>query len=130
RSGTIRGASTTDLSVNTGHPYLLVPQNNYLDQSVFEPIVQYVDSLEPRLILVDRYEYNDDLTGLVMSLKPGLEFHNGAPVTVEDVLFGLDVMRDPSAHGVNGSIQIATFARYITEAKKVDDRTIEFTFDQ
>ncbi len=130
RSGTIRGASTTDLSVNTGHPYLLVPQNNYLDQSVFEPIVQYVDSLEPRLVLVDRYEYNDDLTGLVMSLKPGLEFHNGAPVTVEDVLFGLDVMRDPSAHGVNGSIQIATFARYITEAKKVDDRTIEFTFDQ
>lgn len=130
RSGTVRGASTTDISVNTGHPYLLVPQNNYLDQSVFEPIVQYVDSLEPRLILVDRFEYNDDLTGLVMSLKPGLEFHNGAPVTVEDVLFGLDVMRDPSAHGVNGAIQIATFARYITEAKKVDDRTIEFTFDQ
>ena len=66
---------------------------------------------------------------LTVTLKQGAAFHNGAKVTPDDVFFGIDLMLDPGKFGVTGAFQLAPFAKFITEKKKVDERTMEFRFD-
>jgi peptide/nickel transport system substrate-binding protein len=82
------------------------------------------------MILAERYEFNSDLTGATIQLKPGLEFHNGAPVTASDYVFGLELLNDPESFGVTGSFQLKKFSDSITDFKIVDDLTIDFTFDK
>lgn len=52
-------------------------------------------------MLAERFEYNADRSKLTVVLKPGLAFHNGAPVTADDVLFGINLMLD-GVHGPEG----------------------------
>lgn len=119
-----------DVAFNIGFPFVSYPQNRYLQESVTESLVRYRDSLEPELLLVDRYEYNEDRTKLTASLKPDLKFHNGDPVTPEDVFFGIDLIVDPASKGVTGNFQLVNFAKMIVEKKALDERTMEFTFDK
>lgn len=128
--GVLRGAQTADLNMSTGYPFVALAENPFINYLPIEPVVRYTDSLEPELNLAERFEFNDDRSGLVVTLKPGLEFHNGAPVTAEDLVFGIDLIKDPAAFGITGSFQLAAFARAVTEANIVSDREVEFTFDK
>jgi peptide/nickel transport system substrate-binding protein len=95
-----------------------------------ESLIRYRHSLEPENVLAESYEYNADKTKLKVALKPDLVFHNGAPVTPEDVFFGLDLIMKPADFGVTGSFQLATLAKTVIDKKKIDARTMEFTFDK
>lgn len=128
--GTLSAGQVTDIALNTGYPYVLLPQNRFLMFGVSEPLVRYADSLKPTPVMVDRYELSDDNTQVTVSLKPGLRFHNGDAVTPEDVFFGIDLMVAPQDYNVTGGIQLATFAKVITSKTKVDDRTMIFKFDK
>ncbi|HQW51092.1 MAG TPA: ABC transporter substrate-binding protein [Tepidiformaceae bacterium] len=130
RGGVLRGAQTADLNMSTGYPFVFLAENPFLNYLPVEPIVRYVDSLEPELHLAERFEFNADRSGLVVTLKPGLTFHNGAPVTVDDLKFGIDLIKDPAAFGIKGAFQLAAFAKAVTESKIVSDREIEFKFDK
>ncbi|MCZ2108568.1 MAG: ABC transporter substrate-binding protein [Dehalococcoidia bacterium] len=131
KGGTLTAAQIGgDILLNTGLPFVSLPQNRYLGMLTMEPLMRYNDSLKPELVLVDRYELAPDFTKATVSLKQGLTFHNGAPVTPEDVFFGIDVIINPKNFGVTGNFQLVNFAKMITEKKKVDDRTMEFTFDK
>jgi peptide/nickel transport system substrate-binding protein len=128
KGGVLRGALSRDLSLATGFPFNL-GSNRFLEYGMVEPLVIYRDTIEPQLVLAERYEFSSDRTKLTVTLKPGLTFHNGAPVTVEDVFFGIDFLVDPQKYGVTSAFQLTTFAKTIKEKKKVDQRTMEFTFD-
>lgn len=130
KGGVLRMGQTADVLLNTGYPYVLLPQNILHGYAGMEPLVRYRNGIEPEKVLVERFEYNTDRTRLTMTLKAGLTFHNGAPVTVDDVFHGIDVILDPKKFGVTATFQLATFAKFITERKKVDQRTVEFTFDK
>lgn len=130
KGGTLKAGQVTDLDFNSGHPLVVLPQNYWSLHATFEPLVRYRNSLSPELVLADRYELNADRTKLVISLKPGANFHDGSPVTPEDVFFGIDLMLEPQKFGVTGAFQLAAFAKMIAEKKKVDARTMEFTFDK
>lgn len=124
------GGVDGDMVFNSGFPYVYYPQNRYIQELVIETLIRYNDSLKPELLLADRYELSPDFTKVTVSLKPGVTFHNGAVVTPEDVFFGIDVMLDPKKYGVTGNFQLVNFAKMIIEKKKVDARTMEFTFDK
>ena len=130
KGGTLVGAQVSDINLGTGYPYVILAENPFLNYLPVEPLVRYRDSLEPEMVLAERLEYNGDRTKAVITLKPDLTFHNGAPVTPEDYFFGIDVILHPQQHGITGSFQLASFAKFITEMKKVDARTMEFTFDR
>jgi peptide/nickel transport system substrate-binding protein len=119
-----------DLVFNTGAPFVSYPQNRYFQESVTESLVRYADSLEPELLMADKYEYNADRSKLTIAIKPDLTFHNGAPVTPEDVFFGIDLIVNPKKYNVTGNFQLVNFAKFVTDMKKVDARTMEFTFDK
>lgn len=130
RGGVLNVGATADYNMSTGFPFVFLAENPHLNYLPVEAMVRYRDSLEPELVLAERYEFNDDQSGLVVTLKPDLEFHNGAPVTAEDVVFGINLIQDPASFGVTGAFQLATFARRVTEANILSEREVEFTFDQ
>ncbi|MGE0598024.1 MAG: ABC transporter substrate-binding protein [Dehalococcoidia bacterium] len=128
--GTLKGAQTADLNMSTGYPFVGLAENPYINMIPVESVIQYRDTLEPELLLAERFEFNNDRSGVVVTLKPGLEFHNGAPVTADDFVFGIKLIQDPKSFGITGSFQTAAFAKAITKINVVSKTEVEMTFDQ
>jgi len=128
--GILRGAQTADLNMSTGYPFVSLAENPYINALPVETVVRYTDSLEPELVLAERFEFNADRSGVVITLKPGLTFHNGAPVTAADVAFGIELIKSPKTYDITGSFQLAAFANAVKEIKIVSDREVQFTFDK
>lgn len=129
--GSLRINQTADIVLNAGYPFVVAPQNRLLPWLVSEGLVRYrSDVSKPELVLADRFEYNADRTKLVVSIKPGATFHNGAPVTPEDVFFGIDFHLDPKKFGVTTAGVTSGLAKAIVDRKKLDGRTMEFSFDR
>ncbi len=131
RGGSLRTNQTGDIVLNSGYPFVVAPQNRMLPWMLSEALVRYrSDIAKPELVLADRFEYNADRTGLTIAIKPGVTFHNGAPVTPEDVFFGIDFNLDPKQFGVTTAGTMSALAKAIVDRKKLDDRTMQFTFDR
>jgi len=131
KGGVLRINQTGDPVFNSGYPFIPNPTSRRLEGLVHEALIRYRNDVsKPELVLADRFEYSDDRTRLVVSIKPGATFHNGAPVTPEDVFFGIDFHLDPKQFGVTSAGSTNALARAIVSRKKVDERTMEFTFDR
>ena len=70
--------------------------NQELGALLFDPLVELDDSLEPSLVLAESIDV-DGLT-VTVRLKPGLTFHDGSPLTSQDVL---DTLSRIQAGGTN-----------------------------
>jgi len=130
KGGTMVLGKISDINLKSGYPYVGLAENGYLQDLPVESLVRYRATLEPEPVLVERYEYNADRSKLTMTIKNGVTFHNGAPLTPEDVFFGVQLMQNPAKYNVTGTIQLAPFSKFITDMKKVDARVMEFTFDK
>lgn len=131
KGGTLRvGHIGTDALFNTGFPFAGFPQDRYFHDAIIETLARYRDSLNLEMVLADKIEPNADRSKWTVTLKQGATFHNGAPVTLDDFLFGVDVILDPKKFGVTGNFQLVNFAQMIKDRKKVDDRTLELTLDK
>ncbi|MBK6317906.1 MAG: twin-arginine translocation signal domain-containing protein [Dehalococcoidia bacterium] len=100
QGGVLRGAQTADLNMSTGYPFVALAENPFINALPIEPVIQYTDSLTPTLNLAERFEFNADRSSLVVKLKPGLTFHNGAPVTADDFVFGINLIQKPADFGI------------------------------
>lgn len=78
--------------------------------------------LEP-LLAAEMPEQVDDTTWEV-TLREGIEFHNGEPLTAEGVAASFNRIIDPELNSEQSS-----FVGGITEAEAVDDLTVRFTTD-
>jgi peptide/nickel transport system substrate-binding protein len=61
-------------------------------------------------------------TSWKFQLRQGATWHDGKPVTVEDVLFSFDRVMDPS------TLASSFFTSWLKEVRKVDDTTVELVF--
>jgi peptide/nickel transport system substrate-binding protein len=59
--------------------------DNFLNVLHDALIKNFRDELYDHLALAERYEFGEDAKSATFRLRPGLKFHNGAPVTPEDV---------------------------------------------
>jgi peptide/nickel transport system substrate-binding protein len=101
----------------------------FLVYTTTEPLVRYRGSIEPELVLVDEFTLNSEYTSLVARLKPGLTFHNGAPVTPQDVMFCVEMLANSAKYGVIPS-PFSGIAKQIVDMTPLDSRTVEFHFDK
>ena len=90
--------------------------------ALFTPLIQYDENLEvtavPRRVLGAARRH-----GVVFQLRRDVHWHDGQPVTAEDVKFTFDLAKDPATASLIGSA-------YLTEvesAEVVDSYTIRFT---
>src|ERR1700741_1997487 len=93
--------------------------DNFLNVVQDALIKNFRDELYDHLALSERYEFAEDAKSATFRLRPGLKFHNGAPVTPEDVKWSYDNSRGAWAavlHDKTDSIAI------------LDDHTARFDF--
>jgi peptide/nickel transport system substrate-binding protein len=78
-------------------------------------------SMEPMLVLAEAVEPVDERTWDV-TLRPGLHFADGAPVTARDVAYTFQSTLDPARHAVNQR----AFGERLISVEALDDRRARF----
>jgi peptide/nickel transport system substrate-binding protein len=94
-----------------------------INYALFTPLVQYDEHLKVKPHLAESWELTGD-TGVVFKIRQGVTWHDGQPVTAEDVKFTYDLAKDPSSASGIGSV----FLPEVDRAEVVDASTIRFHF--
>lgn len=74
-------------------------------------------------LLAEAYKYPDDYSSATYRLNPNAKWHDGKPITVDDVIWSFNVLKANSP----------MYTRYyenVKEAVALNDREVEFRFDQ
>ena len=64
----------------------------------------------------------DDFSSATFQLRQGARFHDGKPITPEDVVFSLEAIKKASP-------RYAFYYKNVVKAEKVGDRQVKFEFD-
>lgn len=88
--------------------------------AVYETLVVFDEDGQPQPWLAESWETPDDLT-YVFTLLEGVTFHNGQPLTADDVVFTFERMMDPEG----GSPWTSQFAP-VESVEATDERTVTF----
>jgi peptide/nickel transport system substrate-binding protein len=89
---------------------------------LFTPLIQYDEDLNPRPYLAESWELTD--SAVTFRLRDDVAWHDGQPVTAEDVKFTFDLAKDPATASLLGSAYLAM----VRSATVLDPRTIRFDF--
>ena len=87
-----------------------------MEQSVDEPSVSHA-------LVAEAFKFPDDFSSATYRLNPKAKWHDGKPITVEDVIWSFNVLKEHSP-------QYSHYYANVTEAVAISDREVEFRFDQ
>ena len=72
--------------------------------------------------LAEAAAFPDDFSYVIYRLRAGARWHDGKPVTQDDVIFSLAAFKENSP-------MFSSYYRHIVKAEKLGERDIKFTFD-
>jgi microcin C transport system substrate-binding protein len=87
-----------------------------MEQSVDEPSASHA-------LVAEAFKFPDDFSSATYRLNPKAKWHDGKPITVEDVIWSFNVLKEHSP-------QYSHYYANVTEAVAISDREVEFRFDQ
>jgi microcin C transport system substrate-binding protein len=73
-------------------------------------------------LLAESAQHPDDFAWVVYRLRKEAKWHDGKPVTPEDVIFSLETLKQYSP-------MYASYYRHVVKTEKIGDRDVKFTFD-
>jgi microcin C transport system substrate-binding protein len=73
-------------------------------------------------LLAEAVSHPPDHSAVTYRLRANAKWHDGAPVTVEDVIFSLEVFK-------KNHPQLSAYYRHVVKAEKTGERDVTFTFD-
>lgn len=82
-----------------------------------------LDTNEWKPGLAESWEISKDHRSFTFKLRDGLKFHDGKPVTVEDIKFSFDMIFDPALN----TAHLRPYFENINSPEILDSRTIRFT---
>ncbi len=88
---------------------------NLFEQSLDEPGTAYA-------LLAESISYPDDYSSATFKLREGARWHDGKPVTPEDVIFSMDALK-------KGHPFYAQYYKNVAKVEKTGDREVTFRFD-
>ena len=91
-----------------------------VDETLFMPALDEVSSEYG--LLAEAMSYPDDFSSVSFRLRAEAKWHDGKPVTPEDVIFSFNAFNKFSP-------QVAASYRHVVKVEKTGDREITFTFD-
>jgi microcin C transport system substrate-binding protein len=74
-------------------------------------------------LIAESVEVPDDLSYVIYNLRPEARFSDGTPVTAEDVIFSLDVLRE------KGAPMYRLYYKNIAKAEALSPHRVKFTFE-
>jgi peptide/nickel transport system substrate-binding protein len=94
------------------------------NHALFTPLVQYDENLQPVPWLAESWQLEGD-SAVVFTLRQDVRWHDGQPVTAEDVKFTFDRAKDPDvASPLLGSV----FLKDVASAEVTGPNSIRFAF--
>ncbi len=106
----------------TASPAAAIPQ--VLLYNVYETLVRLEEDGSISPLLAESYEISDDGLTYTFTLRRGVTFHNGDPLTADDVVFSIDNVRNNETHPFT-----STFAP-IESVEAIDERTVQVNLSQ
>ena len=91
---------------------------------LFAGLFRISDSFEAVPDLVERYRWTDDGLTLEVVLREGLRFHDGEPLTANDVVFTYQSLKDPAWRS-----PLQRFFVGLKQTILVDELTVQFQLD-
>jgi microcin C transport system substrate-binding protein len=73
-------------------------------------------------LLAEAVSHPQDFSSVTYRLRPEAKWHDGKPVTVEDVIFSFDAFK-------KNHPQFSAYYSHVTKAEKTGEREVTFTFD-
>ncbi len=73
-------------------------------------------------LLAEGAQHPDDFAWVTYRLRKEARWHDGKPVTPEDVIFSIEMLKKLSP-------MYASYYRHVAKAEKIGDREVKFTFD-
>ncbi len=115
--GTIRTAQVGDIANLDGHYSNQLSSNTV--QLAYDKLVAYNEDLQPRPVLAESWDISTDLKQFRLSLRKGVQFHNGREFTSDDVKYNIMRVRDPKMAGLVATLgqQAAWFSTVDTPDK-------------
>lgn len=93
-----------------GHLY-----ETLLTSSADEPFTEYG-------LIAESLEWPEDRSWVIFTLRPEARWHDGEPITPEDVVFSLDILKE------KGHPSYRFYYQSILKAEALDDRRVKMTF--
>ena len=123
--GTLRAAIVGDLTSIDGQQSL--PGVTGTVGQAYEPLTRYDDALQPQGLLAESWDLSGDGKQIKLSLRKGVQFHDGREFTSDDVKYSLLRIRDPQLVAVAG--QLASQSAWWTGIDTPEKYTIVLTSD-
>ena len=125
KGGSVRFASDLHGPSDTLDPQLFTSTIDYSrGRALYSSLTQFRDSIVPQPELAEEFESNADVTEWTFKLRKGVKFHDGTPLTADDVIWSL------SRHTMEGSKSKAkTLVAGVKEWKKLDSHTVRAIMD-
>jgi len=95
--------------------------NNTFSDYVYEGLVRYDKQFVPEPALATSWTRTSPSVWR-FNLRKGVKFHDGSPLTADDVVFSFERVLKPSSN-------MKVYAQGVKEVKKVDDSTVEIVTD-
>ena len=75
-------------------------------------------------LIAARIEFPADRSWVIFTLREAARWHDGTPVTAEDVVFSFDILK------AKGRPHFGQYYANVTRAEALDDRRVRFLFDE
>jgi peptide/nickel transport system substrate-binding protein len=96
RGGTLRAAITGGSGSDTLDPLKAITNADFSRvNNLFEPLLGLNFAAQPELVLAEELTSNADATMWTVRLRKGITFHNGKPLTADDVIYTFQTILNP-----------------------------------
>ncbi len=99
---------------------------------IFEPLMErsLEESSTEYCLICEWVSYPDDIGSVTFKLRDGAKWHDGQPITAEDVIFSMETAKGKAPNtGLPYNPMLAQYYKNIVKVEKTGDRQVTFNFD-
>ena len=93
---------------------------------ITDSLVQYDPDMNLRPRVAESWEFSDDRLTLTFRLRPGVNWHDGRPVTADDVVFTVEKVREPATENRT----FAPLFKDLVAIEALDPLTVRATYSK
>ncbi len=98
--------------------------NQVIDFMLYVPLVRQDEDMNYEPYLADSMWMSDDGLTLTFHIRDGMKWHDGTPVTADDVVWSVETYMNPDLAYAN-----VQYFQFVDRVEKTDDRTVVFHFN-
>lgn len=96
---------------------------------IYEGLVTFGEDMSIEPLLAEKWEFRNGGQSIDFTLKRGVNWHDGQPLTVEDIIFTFNVIKG-NIKGVSRASIYRQSLQHVTDIVKIDENTIRFNFSK